>query len=92
MDLAEEFVCYLVSYVLEKNADDISFSTAHDKGLLERLQGIISAPFERISYTDAIKILEEKNSSFEFPVGGLISSLSMRNSSRGCIQEAGYSF
>jgi asparaginyl-tRNA synthetase len=69
MDLAEEFVCYLVSYVLEKNADDISFFNERiDKGLLERLQGIISAPFERISYTDAIKILEEKNSSFEFPV------------------------
>jgi len=69
MDLAEEFVRYLCTYVLEKNSDDLSFFNERiDKDLIARLEGIASSPFQRITYTDAMKILEEKNSSFEFPV------------------------
>lgn len=71
MDLAEEFIHYLINYVLKNNADDLAFldnrlkeeekSLPTDKrsefGLLEKLQLVVSNKFERITYTEAIDIL-----------------------------------
>ena len=69
MDLAEEFVRFLVSEALTDNRDDLQlFNERIDTGLLERLEHIASSAFERITYTDAIKALEKNNGSFEFPV------------------------
>ena len=69
MDLAEEFVRFLVREALTNNRDDLQlFNERIDTGLLERLEHIASSAFERVTYTDAIKALEKNNASFEFPV------------------------
>ncbi|MGM9789210.1 MAG: asparagine--tRNA ligase [Candidatus Cryptobacteroides sp.] len=72
MDLAEEFIKYLVSYALENCIDDIKFlNDKYDDGLIERLKGVISTDFVRLEYTEGIRILEEavKNGvKFEYPV------------------------
>lgn len=69
MDLEEEFVKYLVNYALEHCIDDIQFlNDKYDDGLIERLKGIISTEFVRLTYTEGIKILEESGQQFEYPV------------------------
>ncbi len=69
MDLAEEFVKYLVSYALEHNADDLAFlQKMYDEELLERLHFILEDDFVRTSYTEAIDILLASGQKFEFPV------------------------
>lgn len=69
MDLAEEFIRYLAGYVLEKNHEDLVFFNERvDNEVLERVKHIASTSFERISYTDAIKILEKNNDKFEYKV------------------------
>ena len=58
MDLEEEFVKYLVNYALEHCIDDIQFlNDKYDDGLIERLKGVISTEFVRLTYTEGIKIL-----------------------------------
>jgi asparaginyl-tRNA synthetase len=70
MDLAEEFVRYLVSAALTESGPELQlFNERIDTGLLNRLEHIASGAFERISYTDAMTVLEKNNSAFEFPVG-----------------------
>ena len=72
MDLAEEFIKYCVKWALDNCADDVKFlNDMFDKGLIERLQGVLKDDFVRLPYTDGIKILEEavaKGHKFEFPV------------------------
>jgi asparaginyl-tRNA synthetase len=69
MDLAEKFVRYCIKYALEKCTDDcLFFNERIDTQLLSRLELIESNSFERISYTDAIKILEKHNETFEYRV------------------------
>lgn len=69
MDLAEEFLKYLVKYALDNCLDDLEFLTKmYDKELLERLKFVTDAKFERLSYTDAISILEKSGQKFEFKV------------------------
>ena len=69
MDLEEEFVKYLVNYALEHCIDDIQFlNDKYDDGLVERLKGVISTEFVRLTYTEGIKILEESGQQFEYPV------------------------
>jgi len=69
MDLAEEFVKFLVKYVLDKNSDELDFFNARiDTTVFSRLENIANTSFERITYTEAIKILEKNNNEFEFPV------------------------
>ena len=72
MDLAEEFIKYCVRWALDNCADDVKFlNDMFDKGLIERLQGVLKDDFVRLSYTDGIKILEDavaKGHKFEFPV------------------------
>ena len=72
MDLAEEFIKYCVKWALDNCADDVKFlNDMFDKGLIERLQGVLKDNFVRLPYTDGIKILEEavaKGHKFEFPV------------------------
>jgi asparaginyl-tRNA synthetase len=70
MDLAEEFVVYLVRHALEKNSADVSFFNQRvDTTLLETLENIASNKFERISYTDAVKYLEKAGDIFENKAG-----------------------
>ncbi len=69
MDLAEEFVKYLVRYALEHNADDLAFlQKMYDEELLDRLRFILEDDFVRTTYTDAIEILSASGQKFEFPV------------------------
>ncbi|MGM9740013.1 MAG: asparagine--tRNA ligase [Candidatus Cryptobacteroides sp.] len=72
MDLAEEFIKYLVSYALENCIDDIKFlNDKYDEGLIERLRSVVGTDFVRLEYTEGIRILEEavKNGvKFEYPV------------------------
>ena len=69
MDLAEDMVKYVISYVLETLPEEMAF---FDKmiapGLLERLHHVIASDFGRITYTDAIKELEKANDQFEYKV------------------------
>ncbi|MDR2449231.1 MAG: asparagine--tRNA ligase [Prevotellaceae bacterium] len=69
MDLAEDFIKYLVRYALEHCADDLKFlNDMYDKELLERLQGVCNTGFERLSYTEGVDILLKSGQKFEFPV------------------------
>jgi asparaginyl-tRNA synthetase len=69
MELAEEFVKYLVRDALTNSAADLKlFDDRIEKGLLNRLELIVTSSFERVCYTDAIAILEKNNAAFEFPV------------------------
>ena len=68
-DLAEEFLKYLFTYALEECQDEMDFFGQWvDKEVRQTLEGIIKADFERISYSEAIKILEASGEKFEFPV------------------------
>ncbi|MFO7922146.1 MAG: asparagine--tRNA ligase [Bacteroidales bacterium] len=70
MDLAEDFLKYLVVYVLEHCAEDLQFlNNMYDKQLLEKLNMVIGSDFVRIAYTEAIDILNASGVKFEFPTG-----------------------
>ena len=69
MNLAEDMIKFVFSYVLENCPEEMEFfNNFIDKGLLERLNHVINSDFGRISYTDAIKELEKVNDQFEFKV------------------------
>ena len=70
MDLAEDFIKYLVKYALDNCMDDLKFlNDMFDKELISRLQGVIDTEFVRLTYTEGVKILEESGEKFEYPVG-----------------------
>ena len=69
MDLAEEFVKYLVRNALDNSEGDLDiFARFVDKGLLERLKFVAEKPFQRVSYTEAVEILEKSGKKFDYPV------------------------
>lgn len=73
MDCAEDYLKFCLKYVLENNKDDLEFFDERiEKGLIARLQTVVSTPFKRVPYTEAVSILEEhikgKKVKFEFPV------------------------
>jgi len=70
MDLAEDFVKYLISYALDNCHDDLDFlNSMIDKGLLERLRFVLANEFVRITYSEAISILTASGRQWEYPVG-----------------------
>lgn len=69
MDLAEEMVKYIIAYVRENYPEEMEFfGNFIDKGLKERLDNIVNSEFARITYTQAIEILEKSGEKFEYPV------------------------
>jgi asparaginyl-tRNA synthetase len=69
MNLAEDFLKYLLRYALENCKDDLEFlSGMYDKELIVRLNFVIENQFERITYTDGIEILQRSDEKFEYPV------------------------
>ncbi len=69
MDLAEDFLKYLIRYALEYCKDDLEFlNKMWDKELLERLKFVAENEFMRLTYTEAIGILEKADVKWEFPV------------------------
>ena len=68
MDLAEDFLKYLIRYALDNCREDLEFmNKMWDKSLLERLQFVLDNDFVRLDYTEGIKILESSGRKFEFP-------------------------
>ena len=69
MDTAEAMVKHIINTVLQKCPMEMEFFNSFvDKGLLERLNNVVSNDFERVSYTDAVEMLLKSNKKFEFPV------------------------
>ncbi len=69
MDLAEDFLKNIFAYSLDQCKDEMDFFAQWvDKTAREKLEAVINAKFERIPYTEAIKILESSGEKFEFPV------------------------
>jgi len=69
MDLAEEFLKSLIRGVLDDCTDDMQFFNDRiDNSVMETLTHIVDTPFERMTYTEAVNILERSGRSFEFPV------------------------
>ena len=69
MDLAEDFIKYLVRYALENNMSDLQFlNDMFDKELISRLKSVIETKFVRLTYTEGIDILLKSGQKFEFPV------------------------
>jgi len=68
-DIAEAMLKFVINYVLEHAKDEMEFFNQFiDKGLLDRLHNVVDNEFGRITYTDAIKILEEHNDEFDYKV------------------------
>ena len=88
MNLAEEFIRYIIRYAMEHNREDLDFlaqrladeekQLPQDKrsemGLIEKLEFVLNNGFERLTYTDAIQILQESNHNkkkkFQYPITG----------------------
>lgn len=69
MDLAEDMIKYIFSYVLEKCPEEMEFfNNFVDNTLLERLNNVVKSDFGRITYTDTITELEKHNDEFEYKV------------------------
>jgi len=69
MDLAEDFLKFLFRYALEECKNEMEFFGKWiDKEVRQVLQAIIDSTFERVPYTEAIKVLEKAKADFEFPV------------------------
>ncbi len=69
MELAEDFIKYLVKYALDNCMEDITFlNNMFDKELIARLEGVVNTKFVRLTYTEGIKILEASGEKFEYPV------------------------
>jgi len=69
MDLAEDFLKYLIGYALENCSEDIAFlAKMYDNELEDRLKFVVENDFVRLTYTEGVKILEESGEKFEFPV------------------------
>lgn len=69
MDLAEDFLKYLIRYALDNCREDIEFlAKMYDNDLIDRLNFVVDNNFIRLTYAEGIKILEESGEKFEFPV------------------------
>ena len=69
MMLAESMLKYVIRYVLDNCPEEMNFFNSFvDKGLIERLVHVASSDFGRVTYTDAIKILEKHNDEFDYKV------------------------
>ena len=69
MILAESMIKYVIRYVLENAPEEMNFFNQFiDKGLLERLRHVADSDFGHVTYTEAIKILEQHNDEFEYKV------------------------
>ena len=68
-DLAEEFLKFIFSYILENCAEDLEFFNQwYDKSAISTLESIVNSSFERLTYSQAIDILARSGEAFEFPV------------------------
>ena len=69
MILAESMIKYVIRYVLENAPEEMNFFNQFvDKGLIERLNHVVSSDFGHVTYTEAVKLLEEHNDRFDYKV------------------------
>lgn len=69
MRIAEDMLKYVIRYVLENAPEEMNFFNSFvDKGLLERLNYVLNSEFGRVTYTEAVEILEKNNSHFDYKV------------------------
>ena len=69
MRLEEDMIKYIISYVLEHAPEEMAFFNQFmDKGLLDRLNNVLNNDFGRITYTEAVALLEKHNDKFDYPV------------------------
>ncbi|WP_028973342.1 asparagine--tRNA ligase [Spirochaeta cellobiosiphila] len=69
MDRAEDFLKFVLSYVLENCQEDMAFFNQWiEKGIIDNLKSVINSEFHRISYTEAIDQLLASGKKFEFPI------------------------
>lgn len=69
MKLGESMIKYIIRYVLEHAPDEMEFFHSFvDKGLRDRLMGIVNADFARVTYTEAVDILKKAKKEFQYPV------------------------
>ena len=68
-ELAEDFLKHIFSQALDQCPEDMAFFNRwYDTSAIETLEGIINSSFERMTYTEAVRLLESSGESFEFPV------------------------
>ena len=69
MNLAESMLKYVIRYVLENAPEEMNFFNSFvDKGLLDRLNHVANSEFGRVTYTEAIELLEKNNDKFDYKV------------------------
>lgn len=69
MLLAESMIKFIIRYVMENAPEEMAFfNNFVDKNLIERLNGVVNSDFGRVTYTEAIKLLEQNNDKFEYKV------------------------
>ncbi|MBS5523295.1 MAG: asparagine--tRNA ligase [Clostridiales bacterium] len=69
MDVAEKMIKYIINYVLENAPEEMAFFNQFvDKGLLERLNHVVSSDFAHVTYTEAVDILMKNNDKFDYKV------------------------
>ena len=69
MDVAEDMIKYIIRYVMEEAPEEMEFFNKFiDKGLLDRLDNIVTSDFERITYTEAVDLLKKSGEEFQYPV------------------------
>ncbi|MBS1658119.1 MAG: asparagine--tRNA ligase [Bacteroidetes bacterium] len=68
-DCAEAYLKYVLQYILKHNGEDLQFFDQFiEKGLIARLQHVAETPFVRLTYTEAITLLEKSGKVFQFPI------------------------
>jgi asparaginyl-tRNA synthetase len=69
MELAENMIKYIINYILENAPEEMKFFNEFiDKGLLSRLNNIVSNDFARVTYTEAVELLKKSGREFQYPV------------------------
>ena len=69
MKLAEDMMKYIIKYVMENAPEEMEFFNSFvDKGLIERLNNVVNADFGRVTYTEAVDILQKSGKEFLYPV------------------------
>ncbi len=69
MELAEDMLKYIIRYVMENAPEEMAFFNQFvDKGLIDRLNHVLESDFGRVTYTEAVKLLEEHNDRFDYKV------------------------
>lgn len=69
MECAESYIKYITAYVLDNCKEDMAFFNEFiEPGIIDRLRHIVETPFERATYTYAVRVLEKSGKNFQFPV------------------------